>query len=244
MKTPYTTIYEDDAIIVVNKPAGLLSIPDRYDANKPNLYHLLLADNNEIRIVHRLDRETSGAICFAKTEAAHRTLSLQFEKRSTQKLYLALVDGHPSPPEGTIDRAIAKHFSKPGRMIVANRGKEALTTYKVVDTFKRFSLLEVNIHTGRTHQIRVHLQSIGHPLAIDPLYGKREAFFLSEIKRKSFNIGKGQEERPLMNRTSLHASQLTFTHPDSGERQTFEAPLPKDFQAVLKQLGKWGNRIK
>lgn len=240
MKTSLEIIFEDDSLIVVNKPAGLLSIPDRYDANKPNLYHILLADNEEIRIVHRLDRDTSGTICFAKTEEAHRTLSLQFEERSTEKLYLALVDGHPTPEIGSIDRPIARHPAKPGRMIVTNKGKEALTTYKVIESFKLFSLVEVNIHTGRTHQIRVHFQAIGHPLTIDPMYGKREGFFLSEIKRKSYRLGKFEEERPLMSRTALHASQLTLQHPETGTKQTFEAPLPKDFQAVIKQLQKWG----
>ncbi len=240
MKTPFDIIYEDNSLIVVNKPAGLLSIPDRYDINKPNLYHLLLADDEETRIVHRLDRETSGAIVFAKTEHAHRTLSLQFEERITEKLYLALVDGLPTPEEGSIERPIARHPSKPGRMIVTNKGKEAHTTYKVVESFKLFSLVEVNIHTGRTHQVRVHFQAIGHPLAVDPLYGKREGFLLSEVKRKSYRLGKFEEERPLMNRTTLHASQLTILHPETGEKQTFEAPLPKDFQAVIKQLQKWG----
>ncbi|GJM31952.1 MAG: RNA pseudouridine synthase [Saprospiraceae bacterium] len=240
MKTPFTVLYEDETFIVINKPAGLLSIPDRYVPEKANLYHLLLATNEDIRIVHRLDRETSGIICFAKTEDAHKHLCKQFEERNIQKYYLALVDGHPNPEEGSIDRPIAKHPSKSGKMMVSNRGKEALTTYKILDKFQHFSLVDISIHTGRTHQIRVHFQGIGHSLAVDPLYGKREAFFLSEIKRKAFRIGKDQEERPLLSRTSLHASRLILSHPESEESIEFEAPLPKDLQAVIKQLNKWG----
>lgn len=241
MKLKIEIIYEDEALLIVNKPADLLTIPDRFALEKPNLLHSL-SDHykGKIWVVHRLDKETSGIICFAKTEEAHKNLSQQFFNRTVDKIYVALVDGKPNPPEGTIDAPIGEHPTQPGKMTVIRTGKSALTDYKIIEIFKAFSLVEANIHTGRTHQIRVHFKHIGHPLAVDPLYGKREAFYLSEVKHKGYQLGKFQEERPLMSRTTLHAAQLTINHPVTNEKLTFSAPLPKDFQAVLNQLNKWG----
>lgn len=241
MKVKIEILFEDEALLIVNKPPDLLTIPDRFDISKPNLYHLLSEQYEEkIYIVHRIDRETSGIICFAKTEEAHKHLSQQFEGRTVNKTYLALVEGKPNPPEGTIDKPIGPHPTQAGIMTVMKSGKSAVTDYKTIEVFKAFSLVEANIKTGRTHQIRVHFKSIGHPLAVDPLYGKREVFYLSEIKHRSYQLGKDQEERPLMSRTTLHAYQLTLEHPGTGERMSFQAPLPKDFQAVVNQLNKWG----
>ncbi|MBK7869175.1 MAG: RluA family pseudouridine synthase [Saprospiraceae bacterium] len=241
MKSTIEIIFEDEALLIVNKPPDLLTIPDRFDASKPNLYHWLSDLYEEkIFIVHRIDRETSGIICFAKTEEAHKHLSQQFEGRTVDKMYLALVEGKPNPPEGTIDKPLGPHPTQAGKMTVIRTGKSAITDYKIIENFKAFSLVEVRIKTGRTHQIRVHFKFIGHPLAVDPLYGKREAFHLSEIKHRRYQLGKDQEERPLLSRTTLHASQLTLDHPLTGERVTFAAPLPKDFQAVVNQLRKWG----
>lgn len=240
MKSNIEIIYEDEALIIVNKPSDLLTIPDRFDPTKPNLYRWLSSQyDDKIFIVHRIDRETSGAICFARTEEAHRHLSQQFEKRTVEKIYLALVEGQPNPPEGEIDKPIGPHPTQSGIMTVIRTGKPALTLYRTIETFKAFSLVEANIKTGRTHQIRVHFKFIGHPLMIDALYGKRDAFYLSEIKGRSYNPNKHNEERPLMSRTTLHASKLTLDHPTTGERLTFEAPLHKDFSAVLNQLDKW-----
>jgi 23S rRNA pseudouridine955/2504/2580 synthase/23S rRNA pseudouridine1911/1915/1917 synthase len=241
MKTNIDVIYEDEFLLIVNKPADLLTIPDRFDATKPNLIHFLSDHYKEkIWIVHRLDRETSGILCFAKTEEAHRHLSQQFFNRTVDKIYLALVDGKPNPSQGTIDAPIGEHPTLPGRMTVIRTGKKAVTDYKILEVFKAFSLVEANIRTGRTHQIRVHFKHLGHPLAVDALYGKRDAFFLSEVKNRKYQLGKEQEERPLMARTTLHAHQLTLEHLHTGERATFTAPLPKDFQAVVNQLTKWG----
>lgn len=237
MRNRLEIIYEDDDLLVVNKPAGLLSIPDRYVPDKPNLQDMLKKQYGEIWVVHRLDRETSGLICFGKTEAAHKSLSRQFEERSVQKIYHALVDGNPSKTEGQIDRPIAS--GSKGKMLVARQGKAALTLYKVLQQFKHFSWVEIDIKTGRTHQIRVHFQAIGHPLLVDSLYGRRNAFFLSEIKGKKYRLGKEREERPLLSRVSLHASALRLQHPRSQEALKFEAPLPKDLNACLKQLIKW-----
>ena len=233
-------LYEDEHLIVANKPPGLLSIPDRFAPEKPNLLGLLNQRYGRAWTVHRIDRETSGLICFARNEEAHRHLSQQFEQRTVVKTYLALLDGPALPEEGTIDRPIAESQNQPGKMTVAKKGKSAVTHYKVAERFRQFTLVEARIETGRTHQIRVHFESIGHPLAVDSLYGRREAFFLSEVKLKRYQLGRDEEERPLMSRMPLHAWKLALEHPHTGERMEFEAPLPKDFAAVLKQLRKWG----
>lgn len=234
-------IFVDEHIIVCEKPSGVLSIPDRFDLTKPNVYHLLEAEFGQVWIVHRIDRETSGILVFARNEEAHRALNQQFLDRTVEKIYLALVEGRPMPPTGEINKAIAPHPSILGKMIASGKGKSALTYYKVVDTYKAYSVVEADIKTGRTHQIRVHFATIGHPLAVDPMYGKRGEFFLSEIKTRKFNLKKSQEEeRPLVSRLTLHAHKLTLDHPATGERMVFTCELPKDFRALLSQLDKWG----
>ncbi len=237
--TNYTILHEDEQILIVSKPSGLLTIPDRM-GNKESLLGLLEQKFGKVFVVHRLDRETSGVLCFARNEAAHRNLSLQFEHHTTDKFYLALVDGVLHHEEGEIDKPIGEHPVIPGKMAISNSGKPSLTFYRVAERFKHFTLAEVLIKTGRTHQIRVHFQSIGYPLAVDALYGRRAAMYLSEIKGKSYKSGKySEEERPLMERTSLHAARLRIDHPATGERLEFKAELPKDFAAVLNQLRKW-----
>lgn len=238
--TTYELLHEDEHLLVVNKPAGLLTIPDRA-GNKNSLHGLLERKYGKVFIVHRLDRETSGILCFARNEAAHRHLSLQFEHHTADKFYLALLDGVLHHDEGEIDKPIGEHPAIPGKMAIKNSGKPSLTFYRALERFKRFTLAEALIKTGRTHQIRVHFQSIGYPLAVDALYGRRAAFFLSEIKGKSYKSGKySDDERPLMERTSLHAARLRIDHPATGERMEFVAEMPKDFAAVLNQLRKWG----
>jgi RluA family pseudouridine synthase len=171
-------VYEDDSLIVAEKPAFMLSIPDRFSPEKENLLDLLRETREEVYTVHRLDRETSGIILFAKTREAHRDLSLQFEKREVSKKYLALVDGAVMEEEGRIEQPIGESQSHPGKMEITKRGKPSLTLYKVLERFKGYTLVEADIQTGRTHQIRVHFAAIGHPLTVDSLYGQREAFFL------------------------------------------------------------------
>ena len=233
-------IYEDDHILLANKPPGLLSIPDRFDPHKPNLAGMLNQRYGKVWVVHRLDRETSGLLVFARDEEAHRHLSQQFELRQTNKVYLALLDGQLPQAEGTIENRLAENPAKPGRMMVAKKGKLAITHYRLLESFRQFCLAEARIETGRMHQIRVHFESIGHPLAIDSLYGRREALFLSAIKQRGFHLGAQEEERPLMSRITLHAWRLELEHPATGQHLAFEAPLPKDFAALLKQLRKWG----
>ena len=238
--TNFTLLYEDEHILVVNKPPGLLTIPDR-TGGKESLLGLLERRFGKVFVVHRLDRETSGVLCFARSVDAHRNLSMQFERHTSDKFYLALVDGVLHHEEGEIDKPVGEHPTIPGKMTVTHSGKPSLTFYRVAERFRRFTLAEVLIKTGRTHQIRVHFQSIGYPLAVDALYGRRPALYLSEIKGKAYKSGKySEEERPLMDRTSLHAARLRIDHPVTGERMEFKADLPKDFAAVLNQLRKWG----
>jgi 23S rRNA pseudouridine955/2504/2580 synthase/23S rRNA pseudouridine1911/1915/1917 synthase len=239
-KDAITVLYQDEALLIAAKPPGLLTIPDRFEPQGPNLQALLNEQYGRLWTVHRLDRETSGVICFARTEADHRALSMQFEARTVGKYYLALVDGRIGPDAGTIDAPIGPHPRQEGKMTVIASGKPAQTDYKVLRRFVAFTWVEARLHTGRTHQVRVHFQSAGHALAVDPLYGRRPALFLSEIKGKGYHIGKYQEERPLLERTALHAARLEVQHPRTGEPLVVEAPLPKDLRAVVQQLEKWG----
>ncbi len=239
MKRTFEIIHEDDAIIVLNKAAGVLSLPDRYHPERFNLLAQLNKAYGKVFVVHRLDKETSGVMVFARNEEAHKHLSQQFENRAVFKHYFAIVDGELPEGEGKIDKPLAPHQHHPERMVASLRGKPSLTTYKVTHKFRAFTAVEAEIHTGRTHQIRVHFKSIGHPLAVDAIYGKRSELFLSEFKRKNFRLGKNQEERPLIRRSTLHAHRIAFTHPASGRPVEFEAPLPKDLRATLNQLQKW-----
>lgn len=239
MKQKVTILHEDEDLVIVNKPAKYLSIPDRFDETKPNVLGFLNNKYGKVFTIHRLDKETSGILCFAKNEEAHKVVSKQFQERTVQKIYYALVDGILIPEKGKIDQGIAPHPARPGKMMVSNKGKKSVTIYKVIEQFRNFALVEANIKTGRTHQIRVHFEAIGFPLAIDALYGTRTEFLLSEVKLRKFKLGKGQEERPLMSRTTLHAYRLELDQPTTQKRLIIEAPLPKDFGAVVKQLQKW-----
>jgi RluA family pseudouridine synthase len=232
-------LYQDDDLILVNKPAGVLSVPDRYDTDKPNLKHILGESLGDIFAVHRLDRDTSGIICYARNAFAHSHLSQQFSDRTVTKEYLALVEGRVIDEEGEIDRFLIENPAKLGRMMVAKKGLTAHTTYQVEERFKDFTLLKVMITTGRTHQIRVHLQSIGHPLVADPFYGRRSEFLLSSVKGKKYQQNRSSTERPLLTRTALHAFRLQIQHPVSGDMLQQEASFPKDMRASLQQLRKW-----
>jgi len=240
MKNKVSILFEDEQLIVVNKPANYLTIPDRFAADQANLLTYLKQKHAEVFVVHRLDRETSGIICFAKTAEAHKSLSQQFENRSVKKIYQVLVEGKVHQNEGRIDLPIAPSKSKAGKMVIAKRGKASVTEYQILEEFKQYTLLAADIKTGRTHQIRVHFEAIGYPLAVDAIYGRKAAFLLSQVKLKKYRPNRLEEERPLMNRTSLHAFELNFEHPIKQDPLTFQAPLPKDFKAVLQQLRKWG----
>lgn len=237
-QSPIEIIHEDEDIIIVNKPAQFLSIPDRFRPEIPNVLSFIGQMSERMFTVHRLDKETSGIMVFAKNAEAHKNLSQQFEKRTTKKIYLAIVDGIPFEPEGLIDKPIDKHPLKKGLMVISPQGKPSQSEYKVVETFGDKAMVEVNILTGRTHQVRLHLKSIGHPIIIDEFYGRKDAFFLSTIKRGKLKLSKNEDEKPLMDRTCLHAFKLSFDHPKTGLRVTYEADVPKDFAAVIRQFRK------
>lgn len=231
-----TIVFEDDDFVALNKPSGLLSIPDR-EGKEVSLKSLLLEKYENIFTVHRLDKDTSGLIVFAKNEAAHRHLSIQFEERQTEKIYLGLVLGSPVNSKGTINLPIAENTVKRGVMIINRRGKESITDYEVLENLGLYSWMQFHIHTGRTHQIRVHMKDLGHPIVCDELYGDGKPLLLSSLKSK-FKLSKSElEERPLLNRLALHAYQLNFTDL-SGKRIELEAPLHKDLKATLQQLSK------
>ncbi|GAO41523.1 RluA family pseudouridine synthase [Flavihumibacter petaseus] len=235
MKAP-EVLKETADYIILNKPAGVLSIPDR-EQSAVSLKDMLIRQFGQIFTVHRLDRDTSGVIIFAKNENAHRYLSQQFEARTTEKYYHGLVTGRVYSEEGLIDEAIGEHPSKKGVMTVVRKGKPSLTAYRLLQAFPQFSWMEFRIMTGRTHQIRVHMKHFGHPIACDPVYGDGQPVFLSALK-KNYKLGKNElEEKPLLARLALHASKLVFEAP-GGEIVSIEAPLPKDLKAVLQQLGK------
>ena len=230
-------IFEDEAIVAVNKPSGLLSVPDR-EGKEIALKQLLQHQYGQIWTVHRLDKDTSGVIVFAKDEISHKFLSKLFEGREVEKYYTGLVHGVPSAKNGSVDAAIMEHPVKRGQMVTNKKGKSALTDYTLIESFGNFSLMQFRIHTGRTHQIRVHMKHIGHPIVCDPLYGNGEPVMLSSIKKK-FNLSKKEdEEKPLFNRLALHAETLQFTNAKK-QKHLFEAPLPKDIRAFLQQLRKW-----
>jgi 23S rRNA pseudouridine1911/1915/1917 synthase len=235
----FDILFENDDFVVINKPAGLLSIPDRMQS-EPSLKDKLLEKYGNIYTVHRLDKGTSGVIVFARNEDTHKHLSQQFEERSTRKIYTGLVIGQPATPKGVIEEPIAEHFSHKGMMMTDAKGKPAITEYEVAESFRSYSWMQFHILTGRTHQIRVHMKHLGHPIVCDPLYGDGKAVLLSSFKRK-FKLSKlEEEERPILNRPALHAFQLSFKD-SAGQEHQFEAPLPKDIRALLQQLRKWNN---
>ncbi|HVM88933.1 MAG TPA: RluA family pseudouridine synthase [Puia sp.] len=230
-------IFENDDFIVLNKPAGLLSIPDR-EGKAISLKKILQDKSGQIFTVHRLDRETSGLIVFAKNEKTHKYFSKIFEERSVAKIYYGIVSGTISDKKGSINAPIAENTHKAGTMLIHSRGKASLTDYEVLEEFGIYSFVQFQIHTGRTHQIRVHMHHLGHPIACDEVYGNGQPVFLSSIKKK-FKLSKSEEkERPILGRLALHAGRLSFTD-QNGFSHHFEAPLPKDITALLQQLKKW-----
>ena len=245
-------LWSDDNLVAVNKPAGLATIPGRGETD--SVLERLAAqlglphrgnDDPRLRVVHRLDKETSGVLLFAKNIVAQRHLSHQFQNNTIGKEYLALVHGRPSEREGEIDAPLAPHPTSPKRMTVFKQGRPARTLWRVEETFRDVALIRCFPKTGKTHQIRVHLKHAGMPLAVDPLYnpprpGAAPGIWLSQFKR-GYRPTRGEEERPLIARLTLHAHRLTFQNV-SGEDVTIEAELPKDFRAVLNQLRRHSRR--
>lgn len=244
---PLEIIWSDENYVAILKPAGLPAIPARGDetsalddlAMQLNLPRTGSADPR-LRVVHRIDKETSGVMLFAKNKPAQRHVSEQFQNNRVEKEYLALVAGSPTENQGAIDQPLARHPTSPKRMAVSKQGRPAQTAWQVADRFRGLTLLRVHPKTGKTHQIRVHLQSIGIPLAIDPLYNPRNQghLMLSQIKR-DYRAKATEEERPLIERLTLHAEKLRFQNL-SGEQIQLVAEPPKDFRATLNMLRKYG----
>ena len=233
---PLDVIYEDKHLLAVNKAAGMIVHPGAA-TGEDTLVHALLAHCRgslsgiggveRPGIVHRLDKETTGVIVVAKTDQAHRALADQFATRALKKEYLALVAGVPELLSGTIDRAIARHPVHRHRMTVGEGGRPARTDWERREAFGDMAaLLRCEIHTGRTHQIRVHLKSLGHPILGDALYGWKADPRLAL--------------QPA--RVMLHAEHLVVTHPVTGKVLDLRAPLPKDFSTLIKALRKWTAR--
>jgi 23S rRNA pseudouridine1911/1915/1917 synthase len=235
-KNNFSIIFENDDLVAINKPTGLLTIPDREQSEK-SLKEYLKDKYGEIFTVHRLDKETSGLVIFAKNETAHKYLSKVFEDRKVEKYYLGIVLSSPANKTGSIDAPITEHLQHKGTMTVHRSGKPSLTTYEVIESNKYFSLVSFQLHTGRTHQIRVHAKHIGHPLACDTLYGDGKPVLLSSIKKK-FKLSKhDEEERPMINRLALHSHKLILTDMQ-GKPLELVADMPKEFRALMQQLKK------
>ncbi len=230
---PLNIVYEDADLLVLNKAPGMVVHPsvghDEHTLVNALLHHCrgqLSGIGGVARpgIVHRLDKETSGCMVVAKNDQAHLALADQFKGRSMSKVYDAIVCGNLMRDSGEIRAAIARHYTHRKQMTVQEGGREAWTSYKVIERLRGATWVEARIHTGRTHQIRVHFQSLGHPLAGDTLYGKRQNTHLRECSGYS------------PPRVLLHARTLTFAHPRTGKREAFAAPLPEDFVEAVTAL--------
>jgi 23S rRNA pseudouridine1911/1915/1917 synthase len=222
---PLDIIYEDEALLVVNKPAGMVVHP-ALGHPSGTLVNAVLAHCPQVAevggldragIVHRLDKDTSGLILVAKDEAIRAALQRQFKRRQVVKTYLALVEGPMYPREGVIEAPVGRDKRQRKKMAVVRSGRQARTMYRAIEYFDDHTLLEVRPHTGRTHQVRVHLAWLGYPVVGDAVYGHRR-------------------QRLLRRRHFLHAARLHFTHPATGEEIEFEAPLPPELSTVLKRL--------
>lgn len=222
---PLDIVYEDDDVIVVNKPQGMVvhPAPGHPDHTLVNalLYHSPLSTiNGTFRpgIVHRIDKDTSGLLMVAKNDLAHQSLAEQLRNKTNKREYLALVYGQIKEDEGTIDAPLGRNPQDRKKQAVVKGGRHAVTHFKVMKRYDNFTLVKCILETGRTHQIRVHMKYIGHPLVGDPLYGPRKV------------IGKDGQ--------FLHAALLGFKHPRTGKELVFEAPLPENFQKMLDKLDK------
>lgn len=244
--------FEDDQVLALNKPAGLLTSPDRYDPRRPNLMRLLhegvaagrawAAERGLTYLanVHRLDFETTGLLLLAKDRASLVTLANHFGSETPRKTYVALVHGSPEADEFTVENRIAPHWFKPGLMHISAEGKRAVTHFRVVERFAGCALVECHPLTGRTHQLRVHLQDVAHPIMGDSVYGG-EPLLLSRLKR-GYRVRPGQQERPLIETVALHAWKLELPHPVTGEPLRLEAPWPKALEVALKNLRRFAAR--
>jgi RluA family pseudouridine synthase len=243
-------LFEDEHLLAVDKPAGLLTSPDRYDPQRPNLMKLLHAGVERgtawakqrkltyLMNAHRLDFETSGILLLAKDKPTLVALANLFGTEKPAKTYTALVHGNPVKVSFEVDAKLAPHPTKPGLVRVDEKnGKRSLTKFELVEKFKDYSLLKCRPLTGRTHQIRVHLRQAGLPIVGDALYGGGP-LLLSRLK-SGYRLKPGREERPLIGRVALHAERLSFPNPAGGAEVGIEAPWPNDLSVAVKYLRRY-----
>lgn len=243
---PLTILYEDDFLLVINKPAGMVTHPayGNYTGTLVNalLYHCnghlsRVSDRNFTRpgIVHRLDKDTSGLMVIAKDDNTHAKLAKQFSQRSIDRVYWALVWGMFKKPIGVIEASLGRSKSDRKKIAVTAEGRHAATHYEVLKKFEFLSLVQMRLLTGRTHQIRVHLHHIGHPVFGDPTYGGRRVVYQPAGSGTSFKQ-RVQHLLSLINRQALHARTLGFVHPKTNAPMTFDSELPPDIKAVLNEI--------
>ena len=234
----YSVIYSDDDFIVLNKRSGILIAADRYNPDAPRLDLMAEKEFGKLYAVHRIDKDTSGLIIYAKNLEAQKGISMQFEQRKVQKTYHALVYGHPLWEDLHVDLALEPDGDARHRTVVNKKfGKPSVTDFHLIGVCGPYSWIEAKPKTGRTHQIRVHLAANNLSIVCDPLYsGNQKPVRLSEVKRK-WN-GDEDEERPLLSRLALHAYKIRFEHPATHEQVTFTAPYARDMEAVRKQFAK------
>ncbi|MBS7294679.1 MAG: RluA family pseudouridine synthase [Treponema sp.] len=234
----YSVIYSDNDFIVLNKRSGILIAADRYNPDAPRLDLMAEKEFGKLYAVHRIDKDTSGLIIYAKNLEAQKGISMQFEQRKVQKTYHALVYGHPLWEDLHVDLALEPDGDARHRTVVNKKfGKPSITDFHLIGVCGPYSWIEAKPKTGRTHQIRVHLAANNLSIVCDPLYsGNQKPVRLSEVKRK-WN-GDEDEERPLLSRLALHAYKIQFEHPATHEQVTFTAPYARDMEAVRKQFAK------
>ena len=224
----FPVIWSDESLMVINKPAGILTIPDGYDPELPHLKKLLAAQYGQLWIVHRLDRDTSGVIVLARSASAHRSLNTQFQNRQVVKIYHALVEGNPDWEQRTVDLPLKVNVGRRHRTVVDRQaGKASLTGLKVLERFGSYCLMEAAPQSGRRHQIRAHLAVLGLPIVGDDLYGSDAQ--LPTSKLDSFTAGGEISDNLLLSRIGLHAMSIEFMHPVNHQISQFTAPYPEDF---------------
>lgn len=237
---PLKIVYEDDEIIVINKQANIIVHPARGNKSGTLVNALIFyanqlsSINGDFRpgIVHRLDKNTTGVMIVAKTNDAHIALSTQFAERTTQKTYIAVIQGVPDLTADCINKPIGMDRSFRERMSVNRDGKEAITFFKVLEEFRGYALVELSPKTGRTHQLRVHMKHIKHPIVADAMYGGKVVYPWHIEDREA------APEEPLLTRTALHAWKLEINHPTTGKRMVFLADMPDDIQNLIDNLRK------
>ncbi len=234
----YNLIHADDDIIVLNKKSGLCVAADRYDEEAPRLDLLAQKEFGALFAVHRIDKDTSGIVVYARNSESHKNLCAQFAGRSVHKVYHCLVRGRPLWQDLKVSLALMPDGDARHRTVVSKtHGKPSVTEFHFIGACGPFSWIEARPLTGRTHQIRAHLSANNLSIVGDPLYsGNQRGVYLSELKKR-WN-GDPESERPLIDRLALHAWKISFTHPASGQQVEFIAPYPKDLEVTRKQLAK------